>query len=125
MEWSKGQTDLIRRLEYGVIWYDLLEPDTEILSYLQALDIASPRVDIRDGLWLLTQKGEAALQELRSREEQSQKERKQEADRKAEKRNERIFQILLALLGAAAGAVLGNLDRLGGLAAALWNFLFG
>lgn len=113
VQFTKEQRDMINRLENGVIEHGLSDREKEILIYLQTLEIATPRVDFRDGLWRLTQKGESVLQELRSREEQAEKYRKQEADRKAEKHNERIFQVFLALFSAVAGAVLGNLDRLG------------
>jgi hypothetical protein len=123
VEFTNEQRKLINDLEAGVIQDDFSDRENEILAYLQGLGIATPRADIRDGLWRLTQKGESVLQELRSRGEQVQKEAdqkaQQQAERKAETRRDRIFQVLLALFSAVIGALLANVDRLGALFAAV------
>ena len=113
---SKLQRDVLEMLSDGVDWTALSADELEALRYLEGLGLAGAREDLRTGLWMLTERGKAVLQELHSAEKLSQEEAEERAQEKAEqkkeKRGERWFRILELFLAALIGAVFTNLDRI-------------
>jgi DNA-binding PadR family transcriptional regulator len=113
---SELQKTMLRKTSNGILWEDLTEDQQDALRYLDELGLTTARVDLGDDLWLLTEKGKAALAELTALEEQteqeSQKQTNEKEEQTTEKRRERRFRILEIFLSAFLGAVFANLDRI-------------
>lgn len=120
MDYTDEQYDLMDKLRNRVLWNNLSNDEQELVSYLEREGVARPRVDIADGLWMLSPDGERVLdahrkkvrasqiresirQENIRREQEKERNRAEEisrekADRAAEKRADRKFQIALTFL---------------------------
>ena len=64
MKYTNEQYRLMEHLRSGVIWNGLSEQEQDILRDLDSEEIAEPRAYIQDGLWVLSQKGQAILETL-------------------------------------------------------------
>lgn len=127
MRYTEAQYAMMERLSCGVDRDVLSGGEIEILVFLDGEGIAESRAYIRDGFWVLSQKGTAALEtyrsELRAREEQAQKEIDEAAKNEAEKKSERKFQKANTLLGAVLGFILGLIaDHIGEIVPAVGAF---
>lgn len=113
MELARKHRQVLETLKEGAIWTELSVEQQEAVRYLEGLGLARARVDIKDDLWMLTEKGEAVWDDLQARDEQAKKEAdehaKEKAEQRKEKRSERRFRILEGFL---AGAVFTNMDRI-------------
>lgn len=113
---SELQKAMLKKMKNGVFWAALTDDQREAVRYLDQIGLATARVDLKDGLWMLTEKGKSVLSGLKSMTEQaeqeSQKHTKEKEEQTTEKRRERRFRILEIFLSAFLGAVFANLDRI-------------
>lgn len=102
MRYTEAQYAMMERLSDGVDWDLLSGSEKEILIFLDGEGIAEPRAYVQEGLWVLTQKGEAVLEshraDLQTKEEQAQKEAEQEAKDERQQRFENKISILNLLV---------------------------
>lgn len=124
MYFSPEQYAMLEALEQGLDSNTISQEQWEILWFLEDKGLARARVDISDGLYKLTQSGEAALSIRKENESLKQAKQQEElnriisekANREADRIAEQRFQIKLSLLAslfsAVIGAIVSNLDRI-------------
>ena len=93
MEYTEDQYALMEKLEKGLNYQSLQEPEQWTLRYLQDDGIAQPRADISDGYYQLTENGKRILSEhrrrLRSAEIETRRRLQELRDREEEKQLDR------------------------------------
>ena len=126
MKYTNEQYRLMDRIKSGIIWDDLEEQEQEILRYLDDEKIAESRAYIQDGLWVLSQKGQAILQtrqdELRVREDVAKKESEEYSEQKRQQRFENKISVL-NLIAPFVTFVLGVIvEHFTEITLAVWHF---
>ena len=116
MDYTNEQYSVLEQAEVGFIWEHMPPEKHTVMLYLESQRLIESRVDVLDGLYLLSEGGKRVLlarrQELALQKELAEKELKETADRaaqkseeKAEKKKERIFQTFLVFLGYLLGLI--------------------
>lgn len=102
MRYTEAQYAMMERLLDGVDRDALSAREKDIITFLDGEGIAEPRAYVQEGLWVITQKGEAILElhrvELQSRDEQAKKEAEQEAKNERQQRFENKISVLNLLV---------------------------
>ena len=118
---SKQQVEHLRLCKDGIRWHWFLDRERDdVMHYLMDNGLVASRVDISDGLVLITQKSISELEQIeneenidRQREQDKKKQAKSEAV-KAEQyiAEERAHNVKIAGLSAVLGGIFGNIQYL-------------
>lgn len=65
MDFTANQYAVIEKLEHGLNYWNLPEEEREIVRYLDRCGISSPRVDLAEGFYLLSESGKQVLEDHR------------------------------------------------------------
>lgn len=107
---TEQQIAMLRRTASGVVRHTLTPEESEVLRYLADEGLCSPRVDLLDGLYRITQTGKALLeshdQEHQDRAAQEAQTLHKEVQRIQERKQDRRDKWLLGILSACGGSIL-------------------
>lgn len=98
MKYTEKQYRLMERLSPGILFDEMTDGERAILAFLDRENLAEPRAYQKDGLWFLSQNGEAELGRYHSELASMEQVAHDKADSKKQKRFENKIAVLNLLV---------------------------